>query len=104
MTKQTLAAGLLAAGTPALAEAPDFNGTWTVQLVTEAGVCGSSFSYTVAIQDGQVRLASAGGSASITGRISERREPSRDVVVRNTGLLHGRKIRRQLETRGSGHH
>ena len=65
----TLAAGPLAASTPALAEAPDFNGTWTVQLVTEAGVCGSSSSYTVAIQDGQVRLASAGGSASITGRI-----------------------------------
>ena len=64
----TLAAGPLAASTPALAEAPDFNGTWTVQLVTETGVCSGS-SYTVAIQDGQVRLASAGGSASITGQI-----------------------------------
>ena len=64
----TLAAGL-AAGSPALAEAPDFNGTWTVQLLTETGVCGGSSSYTVAIQDGQVRLASAGGSTSITGRI-----------------------------------
>ena len=65
----TLAAGPLATGTPALAEAADFNGTWTVQLVTEAGVCSGSSSYTVAIQDGQVRLASAGGSASIAGRI-----------------------------------
>ena len=65
----TLAAGPLAASTPALAEAPDFNGTWTVQLVTETGVCSGSSSYTVAIQDGQVRLASAGGSASITGQI-----------------------------------
>jgi hypothetical protein len=65
----TLAAGLLAAGAPALAEAPNFNGTWTVQLVTETGMCGGSYSYTVAIQDGQVRLASAGGSASIAGRI-----------------------------------
>ena len=64
----TLAAGPLAASTPALAEAPDFNGTWTVQLVTETGVCSGS-SYTVAVQDGQVRLASAGGSASITGQI-----------------------------------
>jgi hypothetical protein len=52
-----------------LAEAPDFNGTWTVQLVTETGVCSGSSSYTVVVQDGQVRLASAGGSASITGRI-----------------------------------
>ena len=64
----TLAAGPLAASTPALAEAPDFNGTWTVQLVTETGVCSGS-SYTVAVQDGQVRLASAGGGASITGQI-----------------------------------
>ena len=64
----TLAAGPLAASTPALAEAPDFNGTWTVQLVTETGVCSGS-SYTVVVQDGQVRLASAGGSASITGQI-----------------------------------
>jgi len=64
----TLAAGPLAASTPALAEAPDFNGTWTVQLVTESGVCSGS-SYTVVVQDGQVRLASAGGSASITGQI-----------------------------------
>jgi hypothetical protein len=65
----TLAAGLLAAGSPAFAEAPDFNGTWSVQLVTGTGVCGGSSSYTVAIQDGQVRLASAGGSTSVTGRI-----------------------------------
>ena len=65
----TLAAGPLAASTPASAEAPDFNGTWTVQLVTETGVCSGSSSYTVAIQDGQVRLASARGSTSITGQI-----------------------------------
>ena len=63
----TLAAGLpLAASTPALAEAADFNGTWTVQLVTEAGACGGN-SYTVVIHDGQVRPASGGGS--IAGRI-----------------------------------
>ena len=43
----TLAAGLpLAASTPALAEAAAFNGTWSVQLVTEAGACGGN-SYTV---------------------------------------------------------
>ena len=64
----TLAAGPFTASNPALAEAPDFNGTWTVQLVTETGVCSGS-SYTVVVQDGQVRLASAGGSASITGQI-----------------------------------
>ena len=64
----TLAAGLpLAASIPALAEAADFNGTWSVQLVTEAGACGGN-SYTVVIHDGQVRPASGGGS--IAGRIS----------------------------------
>jgi hypothetical protein len=74
MLKQTLAALILSAGpfaasTPALAEAANFDGTWSVQLVTETGVCSGSSSYTLVVQDGQVRLASAGGSASITGRI-----------------------------------
>ena len=51
----TLAAGPLAASTPALAEAPDFNGTWTVQLVTETGVCSGSSSYSVSdlVRDGR---------------------------------------------------
>ena len=94
----TLAAGPLAASTPALAEAPDFNGTWTVQLVTETGVCSGS-SYTVAVQDGQVRLASAGGSASITGQIGA--DGSVGLTVRQ-GPASGSASGRLRSSSGSG--
>ena len=69
----TLSAGLLPLGhvSSATAEGPNFNGTWNVQLVTETGACDSSYRYAVAIQDGQVRVASAGGGASINGRVGQ---------------------------------
>jgi hypothetical protein len=103
MMKQTLAAltlgaGILAVNTQASAEAPNFNGTWTVQLVTEAGVCGS-YSHTVAIQDGQVRLASEGGSASITGRIGS--DGSIGLAVQQ-GPASGSASGRLRSTSGSG--
>jgi hypothetical protein len=105
MMKQSLAAPILsaaflAAGPPASAEGADFNGTWIVQLVTEAGVCGSSsYSYTVAIQDGQVRLVPAGGSASITGRIG----PGGSVgLVIQQGPASGTASGRLRSSSGSG--
>ena len=63
-------AGILAMGhaSTALAEPKKFNGTWNVHLVTESGICDSSYSYAVAIQDGQVSLAS-GGAGSVNGRV-----------------------------------
>lgn len=94
----TLGVALLALGTPASAEAPNFNGAWTVQLVTETGVCGS-YSHTVSIQDGQVRLASAGGSASITGRIG----PDGSVGLNlQQGSASGSASGRLRPTSGSG--
>jgi hypothetical protein len=104
MMKQSLAAlilsaAFLAVGTPVSAEASDFNGTWTVQLVTEAGVCSSSYSYTVAILDGQVRLASAGGSASIAGRIG----PGGSIaLIVQQGPASGSASGRLRSTSGSG--
>jgi hypothetical protein len=104
MMKQSLAAlilsaAFLAVGIPASAEAPDFNGTWTVQLVTETGVCGSSSSYTVVVQDGQVRLASAGGSASITGRIGQGGSIG---LILQQGSASGSASGRLRSTSGSG--
>ena len=55
----------------ASAEPRNFDGTWSVQLVTEAGLCDSAYSYAVAIRNGQVRPASSSG-ASIAGRVSAR--------------------------------
>lgn len=66
-----LSAGLCA---PALtstraADGGNFNGTWSVELVTESGLCDSRYSYAVSVQEGQVRLASAAGSARMSGRV-----------------------------------
>jgi hypothetical protein len=45
-----------------------FDGTWNVRLVTEAGQCDESYSYTIAIADGQVRP--VGAAASVSGGVS----------------------------------
>ncbi|MCJ2036962.1 hypothetical protein [Methylobacterium sp. J-068] len=48
----------------------NFNGAWSVELVTESGmVCDSRYTYAVSVQEGQVRLASASGSATLSGRV-----------------------------------
>lgn len=50
-------------------DAGTFNGAWSVDLVTESGmVCDSRYSYSVSVQEGQVRLAT-GQNASLTGRV-----------------------------------
>ncbi len=65
-----LMAGVMAQGSTAVAEALSYDGVWTVQLVTASGFCDSSYNYAVAIRNGQVRLASSGAGAAITGRVS----------------------------------
>ncbi len=47
-----------------------FNGAWAVELVTESGmVCDSRYSYSVSVNEGQVRLVSADSNASMSGRV-----------------------------------
>lgn len=67
-----LGAGLSSPATiPAAArDAGTFNGSWSVDLVTESGmVCDSRYTYAVSVQEGQVRLASASGGATVSGRV-----------------------------------
>ena len=70
MPKFALSAALAAAlVSPAMAG--DFDGTWSVQLVTESGLCDAQYSYTLAVRDGQVRPitnASSGGT-TVIGRV-----------------------------------
>ncbi len=106
MIRETFAAFAFSAGFVVLdpvsiasAESPNFNGTWNVRLVTESGVCDSSYSYAVAIQDGQVRLASGGGEASITGRIGQ--DGTVGLNVRQ-GLASGAASGRLRSGSGSG--
>jgi hypothetical protein len=52
-------------GTAALAG--DFNGRWTVRLVTDSGVCDQSYNTVLSVQNGHV---SGGGGASVSGAVS----------------------------------
>ena len=53
-------------GTAALAG--NFNGRWTVRLVTDSGVCDQSYNTVISVQDGQVR--GGGGDAAVSGAVS----------------------------------
>ncbi|MFF8803230.1 MULTISPECIES: hypothetical protein [unclassified Methylobacterium] len=70
MPKLALAAALAAAlASPAVAG--DFDGTWSVQLVTESGLCDAQYSHTLVVRDGQVRPITNAASVgtTVTGRV-----------------------------------
>jgi hypothetical protein len=54
------------AGGASAAPAQSRDGTWSVRMVTEAGSCDSSYSYSVAVTNGQVRHLQAAGEAPTT--------------------------------------
>jgi hypothetical protein len=58
-----LSAGVIASGS-ALAEPAKFDGTWSVSLVANGGLCGSGTSSTLMVQNGAVRAGGAGVSVS----------------------------------------
>src|SRR4051794_32087258 len=58
-----LSAGVILSGS-ALAESPKFDGTWSVSLVADGGLCGSGTSSTLMVQNGSVRAGGAGVSVS----------------------------------------
>ena len=60
-----LTTGLVLSGS-ALADPAKFDGTWSVQLVGDGGVCGSGSSAALTVRDGQVR---ASGDLSVSGQI-----------------------------------
>ncbi|MDP4004020.1 hypothetical protein [Methylobacterium sp. NEAU K] len=65
-----LAAGLsLPACLPAVAAQGATNGIWSVELVTESGLCSARYSYALAIRQGQVQLVSGGAGARVSGHV-----------------------------------
>ena len=76
--KQALAALALGAGMMSFGvseAAPDkdrFNGIWSVQMVTDSGLCDRTYGYTLAIDSGDVRYIPAPGDAptKVTGQVS----------------------------------
>jgi hypothetical protein len=77
---RALAFGGALAGTAGTAAAsqPGYNGTWSVRMVQEAGACGSSNAFTVAIVDGHARI-QGGGDTSI--EVSGEVGPDGDVAL-----------------------
>ena len=74
MSKLTLSLVLgtaLSAAATVSATASDgrFDGTWSVDLVTESGLCDAHTRYTLSVEDGEVRPVSRAGGASVSGRV-----------------------------------
>ncbi len=46
------------------------NGTWSVELVTESGLCNARYTYAVAIRDGEVRALTATAGTRVSGRVA----------------------------------
>ncbi|WP_298952124.1 hypothetical protein [uncultured Methylobacterium sp.] len=74
ITTAALAAALLAAAGPALAakgssKTPKrFDGTWSVEVITEKGTCDRAYRYGIVIENGQARYA-GGNDFTVTGRV-----------------------------------
>ncbi len=71
MIKKTFAAlafntGVVLSG-GAMSEPAKYDGTWSVQLVADAGLCGSQTGQTLTIQDGRVRP--GGSGVSVSGQV-----------------------------------
>ncbi len=69
-----LALAFGAVSTGALAGPASFNGTWQVRMVTEAGSCDRSYTYTLAVEDGQVRYDQASADEApvrVSGKVGE---------------------------------
>jgi hypothetical protein len=64
-----LALGAVAATLPGVAHAGEYDGDWTVRVITERGKCDSSSSYNVQVAGGKVRYTSY-NSVSLWGTVS----------------------------------
>jgi hypothetical protein len=51
--------------------APKNNGTWSVRMVTDSGICDRSYDYAIAVQNGNVRYLPTPGDSptTVSGRI-----------------------------------
>jgi hypothetical protein len=63
--------GLTLIGAASAAPAGRHDGTWSVQMVTDSGLCDRSYSYSIAIENGNVRYIPNPGDAqaTVSGRV-----------------------------------
>ncbi len=64
-----LVAGTMLAGTEAVSQ-QQFNGTWSVEVLTNAGDCDRAYRYQVGLQNGQLRYAGSETGFEVSGRVS----------------------------------
>jgi hypothetical protein len=66
-----LGLGLTLTGGAWAAPANLHNGTWSVQMVTDSGLCDRNYSYSIAIENGNVRYLLAPGDSptTVSGRV-----------------------------------
>lgn len=65
-----LVAGMAVAGHAVAGPRPaNYDGTWSVRLVTEAGTCDPHYDAVVRIADGRVSPMGTGGAASVSGGV-----------------------------------
>jgi hypothetical protein len=90
---------------PAAAQTNRFDGTWSVEVVTEEGSCDRAYRYSVIVENGQARY---GGRESfdVTGRVQPNGRVSATIArgqdrAEVTGRLEGEFGRGTWQTRGS---
>ena len=76
-----LTTGVILSGS-ALAEPAKFDGTWSVSLVADGGLCGSGTSSTLSVQNGSVRAGGAG--VSVSGQVGP--SGSVSLALQKSGL------------------
>ena len=101
MLTKTLAAlafttGVILSGS-ALADPAKFDGTWSVSLVANGGLCGSGTSSTLTVQNGSVRAGGAG--VSVSGQVGP--SGSVSLALHKSGVQ-GTASGRLSGTSGSG--
>jgi hypothetical protein len=73
------------------------NGTWSVQMVTDSGLCDRTYGYSIAIENGSVRYLLAPGDSptTVSGRVAPDGDVDLDIrrsiaKVDATGRLNGK--------------
>lgn len=89
--------GLGLMGSAFAASANRHDGTWSVRMVTDAGLCDSTYRYSIAIENGNVRYLLAPGDSptTVSGRIASNGRVDLDIrrsiaKVDASGRLNGK--------------
>lgn len=79
-----LGLGAILTGGAMAAPGERHDGTWSVQMVTDSGLCDRTYSYAIAIDDGNVRYLQAPGDSptTVSGRIG--RDGSVDLDIKRS--------------------